>query len=71
MSLIPPLEEDELTLSKFIDFDKGKSIFYDNVYLDAYKIVVKIPLLKSKKEDKEVQIKKFSLENYTFLFSYE
>ena len=68
MSLIQPMENETLTVSKFIDFDKGQNIFYDNVYLDEYKIVVKMPLLK---RDKAVQIKKFTLENYTFLFSYE
>jgi len=71
MSLIAPMQEDEFNISKFIDFDKEGNTFYDNVYLDEYKIVVKMPLLKSKKENKEIQIRKFTLENYTFLFSYE
>ncbi len=71
MSLVHPMEEDEFTISKFIDFDKEGHTFYDNVYLDTYKYVIKIPLLSSKKECKDIKIKKFSLENYTFLFSYE
>jgi hypothetical protein len=71
MSLIAPMEEDGFNVSKFIDFDKEGNTFYDNVYLDDYKIVVKMPLLKKRKDSKEIQIKKFTLENYTFLFSYE
>ncbi len=71
MSLIAPMEEDGFAVSKFIDFDKEGKTFYDNVYIDDYKIVVKMPLLKSRKDSKEIQIKKFTLENYTFLFSYE
>ena len=71
MSLIAPMEEDGFAVSKFIDFDKEGNTFYDNVYIDDYKIVVKMPLLKSRKDSKEIQIKKFTLENYTFLFSYE
>jgi len=34
MSLIAPMQEDEFTISKFIDFDKEGNTFYDNVYLD-------------------------------------
>ncbi|MBN1802096.1 MAG: hypothetical protein JW891_11345 [Candidatus Lokiarchaeota archaeon] len=70
MSMQTPLAEENLNLSKFIDFDKIQNTFYDNVYLDDYKFVVKIPLLKDKSQ-KDIRIKKFTLENYTFLFSYE
>ena len=68
MSLIPPLENETLAVSKFIDFDKNENIFYDNVYLDEYRLVVKIPLLK---KEKDIKIKEFTLGGYVFLFSYE
>jgi len=31
-------------LNKFIDFNKSKMIFYNNLYLDDFKIVIKMPL---------------------------
>ncbi|GAH35446.1 unnamed protein product, partial [marine sediment metagenome] len=29
---------------KFIDWDKFENVFYNNLYLENYKIVVKMPL---------------------------
>ena len=68
MSLIPPSESETLTVSKYLDFDKQENILYDNVYLDEYRLVVKMPLLK---EEKDIQIKEFDLSGYCFLYSYE
>lgn len=70
--LIPPTRNEDFETRKFIDYDKGKKIFYDNLYLDEFKIVVKIPLFcKSKSNKKEdIKIKKFNLERYTYLLSY-
>ena len=69
--LVPSTQNEDFTTRKFIDYDKGKKIFYDNLYLDDFKIVVKIPLSSkdnSKKDD--IKIKKFNLEKYTYLLSY-
>ena len=71
MTLIPTIENDELAISKFLDFDKNKSIFYDNIYLDDYKIVVKVPLTDEQKAEKDMKINKFDLTKYTFLLSYD
>ena len=71
MALIPTVENDELAISKFLDFDKNKSIFYDNIYLDDYKIVVKVPLTDKQKAEKDMKINKFDLTKYTFLLSYD
>ncbi len=71
MTLIPTIENGELAISKFLDFDKNKSIFYDNIYLDEYKIVVKVPLTDKQKAEKDMKINKFDLTKYTFLLSYD
>jgi hypothetical protein len=71
MTVITPLKDEELTISKFLDFDKYKEIFYDNMYLDDYKIVVKLPLTKKQKAGKDMKINRFDLTKYTFLLSYD
>lgn len=70
--LIPTVRNEDFEARKFIDYDKGKKIFYNNLYLDEFKIVVKIPLsCKSKKKKKDdIKVKKFNLERYTYLLSY-
>ena len=71
MSLISPVEKDEFTISKFLDFDKNKNVFYDNMYLDDYKIVVKLPLSEKQRAEQELKINRFDLTKYTFLLSYD
>jgi hypothetical protein len=71
MSLIQPVEKDEFTISKFLDFDKNKKVFYDNIYLDNYRIVVKVPLTEKQKAEQDMKINKFDLTKYTFLLSYD
>ena len=71
MSLEPTLNKGDLVVSKFIDFDKSQNTFFDNVYLEDYKIVIKMPLGKNRRFRKEFKIQKFSLENCSFLLSYE
>ena len=71
MSVIPALKEQEIAIQKFIDWDKFKNVFYNNYYLQNYKIVIKIPLVPRKKKEDDVKIKKFDLEKYTFLVSYD
>ena len=68
-----------ISINKFIDFDKKKKLFYDNIYFDDYKICVKIPLsedegIKKKTKvriEKEIKVKKFDLVKYTYLLSYD
>ena len=66
------MKKEDLTTSKFIDFDKYKEIFYDNLYIDDYKIVVKIPLIKRKDRFyRKIKIKEFDLGRYTYLLAYD
>jgi len=71
MSLIPVIEEREIAIQKFIDWDKFENVFYNNFYLQNYKIVIKIPLAPRKRNKDDLKIKKFDLEKYTFLVSYD
>lgn len=62
----------DYTLNKFIDFNKTESLFYNNLYLDECKIVIKIPLYHSTKEGStnNIKIEKFNLTDSIFIFSY-
>ncbi|MFX0007038.1 MAG: hypothetical protein ACFFA7_04135 [Promethearchaeota archaeon] len=71
MSLIPVIEDKGLEIQKFIDWDKFKNVFYNNFYLQDYKMVIKIPLTPRRRKKDDIKIKKFDLEKYTFLVSYD
>ncbi len=71
MSLLPIIKDEEITIQKFIDWDKFENVFYNNFYLQNYKIVIKMPLVPRKRNKEEIKIKKFNLEKYTFLVSYD
>jgi len=71
MSVVPKIKKKELSVSKYLDWDKFKNRFYNNIYLDDYKIVIKIPLIQTEKSQSTIKIKRFDLENYTFLLSYD
>ena len=71
MSVVPSFEKDEITISMFLDWDKYKNCFYNNLYLEDYKVVIKIPLIKDKPKKNDLKIKKFNLAKYTYLVSYE
>jgi len=57
-------------INRFIDWDKCKNIFYDNIYLENQKIVIKMPLIHTEVLDDDIKIKKFDLAKYTFLINY-
>jgi len=71
MYLSPTTKKNEIMLSKFIDWDKFENCFYNNIYLEDYKIVVKMPLIPRKSFKKDIKIKKFDLTKYTYLVSYD
>lgn len=71
MYLSPTTKKNEIMLSKFIDWDKFENCFYNNIYLEDYKIVVKMPLIPRKMFKKDIKIKKFDLTKYTYLVSYD
>ena len=60
-------------LNKFIDFNKNKMIYYNNLYLDDFKVVIKIPLTLSRKKGliDDIEIEQFNLANSIYLFSYD
>ena len=58
-------------IKKFIDFDKYENIFYNNLYLDDDRIVIKMPLTCKKSFQEDVKVEKFDLAKYTFLLTYE
>ncbi len=70
----PSRKKEVSTINKFLDFDKYKKVFYDNLYLSQEKLVVKIPIVqkgKNKKKPKELKISKFDLGKYTYLLAYK
>ena len=70
MSVISKVSKNQTILQKFIDWDKCKNIFYDNIYLENQKIVIKMPLIHTEVSEDDIKIKKFDLEKYTFLINY-
>lgn len=59
-------------LNKFIDFNKNERVYYNNLYLDEYKIVIKIPLSLSYKNGLiyDIKIEEFNLTDSIYIFSY-
>lgn len=70
MELLPAVKKEEKTISMFIDWDKYKNRFYNNLYLEDWKFVVKMPLIQNEPVDLDIKIKKFDLTEYTYLISY-
>ena len=75
MSLVRSLKknfnENKFGVKKYLDWDKFENKFYNNLYLDEYKIVVKIPLIKRNNGEEDIKIKRFNLEKYIYLVSYD
>ena len=57
-------------IKRFIDFDKDTNLFYNNLFLNDFNIVIKIPLIKKENSQPELKIEKFSLVNDIYLASY-
>ncbi|MFO8019674.1 MAG: hypothetical protein R6U96_13695 [Promethearchaeia archaeon] len=58
---------------KFIDFDKRHHVFFDNLYVEDLKIVIKHPLIvgqHNKTDIPDLKVEKFNLTKYTFLTPY-
>ena len=73
MELEPRIKKEDISVSLFLDWDKYRNCFYNNLYLDDYKLVIKIPLLsdQANKDWDKIKIKKFNLTKYTYLVSYD
>lgn len=70
MSLISKVSKNQTLIQKFIDWDKCKNVFYNNIYLEIQKIVIKMPLIPKEVSEDDIKLKKFDLEKYTFLINY-
>ena len=70
MAVVPAVKEDHIIIQKFIDWDKCKNRFYNNMYLENWKIVIKMPLIPREGSEDIIKIKKFDLEKYTYLCDY-
>ena len=60
-------------LNKFVDFNKNNGIFYDNLYLNDVKFVIKTPFQDSRKEGliNNIRIEKFNLTNSIYIVNYD
>ncbi len=54
----------------YLDLDKNNDQIHDNVFLNDYKIVIKVPLLENQNVRNRIKIKKFNLSHSVFLTSY-
>ena len=69
--LVPDLKRVSFETRKFIDYDKLEEIFYNNLYLEEFKLCVKMPIIyKRESQKKDLVVNKFSLERYSYLLSY-
>ena len=57
------------SISKYLDFNKNDNRFYNNLFIDEYKFIIKVPLL-DEQPSEEIKIEKFSFINDVFLISY-
>ncbi|MEJ2250825.1 MAG: hypothetical protein P8Y97_14380 [Candidatus Lokiarchaeota archaeon] len=69
MLVRPPIEED-LKLSMFIDFDKQKEKFYNNIYIENFRVVVKMPFIQREDPKENINIDRFDLNNYIYICDY-
>ena len=60
-----------VVLKKFINFDKNRKIFYDNLWINEEKIVVKMPLLEDQDLRDNLKIEEFNLANNIFILAYD
>ena len=71
MSVVPSLKSESISVSMFLDWCKYENIFYNNLYLEDYDWVIKMPLISQDSETQnELKLKKFNLTKYTYLLSY-
>ncbi|MFO8019961.1 MAG: hypothetical protein R6U96_15155 [Promethearchaeia archaeon] len=73
--LLEKAKKKDFSISKFIDYEREKCVFYDNIYLDEEKLVIKQAIVckRSVRDEicKGIKLEKFNLAKYTFLTSYE
>ncbi len=73
MSVVPSLKNEINSVSRFLDWCKYKNAFYNNLYLEEYDWVIKMPITLQGSEtqnENEIKLKKFDLTSYVYLLSY-
>jgi len=73
MSTVPALKNESESVSMFLDWCKYTNIFYNNLYLEDYDWVIKMPIIPQGSETQnkiKIKLKKFNLTKYTYLLSY-
>ena len=70
MSVLSEVSKSQTVVQKFLDWDRLKNVFYNNVYLEDQKIVIKMPLIPIEDSEDDIKIKKFDLCKYIFLINY-
>jgi hypothetical protein len=60
-------------LNKFVDFNKKNGAFYDNLYINEFKCVIKSPFTDSRKAGSKnnIKIEKFDLTNSIYIVNYD
>ena len=66
----PPKTNDKDQIKWFIDFDKAENFFYNSLYLEDTRVVIKIPLPLNEKTNPRIKLEKFCLSDDVFLISY-
>lgn len=56
---------------KFIDYDKQEGVFFDNLWLEECKTVLKQPLTKKSLSNEDFRLEDFNLSRYTYLLHYD
>ena len=60
----------------FLDYDKEENVFYSNLYIDDYKLVVKTPMIKGTivpemPDVNNIIVEQFELTKYVYLTAHE
>ena len=60
----------------FLDYDRYENVFYSNLYLDDYKLVVKTPIVKGSivpemPDVNNIIVEQFELTKYVYLTAHE
>ena len=67
---IPHIEvrnHEEFLTKRFLEYDKNNNQICDNLYLDTYKIVVKVPISQNPNLKDVVKFERFNISNNVFL----
>ncbi|MFX0046770.1 MAG: hypothetical protein ACFE8G_01250 [Candidatus Hermodarchaeota archaeon] len=71
MVTVPSIKNENMSITMFLDWCKYKNTFYNNMYLEEYDWVIKMPLIpQESKTHGDIKLKKFDPTKYTYLLSY-